>query len=151
MLSRKLLNSISQSSYTNNLNKILIKKSNEINKIGEKEEINKRAEEIKKREEGKRRREEEERNKKLKEEEEENEEIKENEEIAISLVNDNWYKHKECFVLKIFEENNDIFTSKDNKYKISIKLEGNNNPKITCQNGLENKLKLRGKNMLYLK
>ena len=75
----------------------------------------------------------------------------ENEEIAISLVNDNWYKHKECFVLKIFEENNDIFTSKDNKYKISIKLEGNNNPKITCQNGLENKLKLRGKNMLYLK
>ena len=70
------MNSISQSSYTNNLNKILIKKSNEINKIGEKEEINKRAEEIKKREEGKRRREEEERNKKLKEEEEENEEIK---------------------------------------------------------------------------
>jgi len=70
MLSRKLLNSISQSSYTNNLNKILIEKPNKSNQIGEKEEINKRAEEIKKREEGKRRREEEERNKKLKEEEE---------------------------------------------------------------------------------
>ena len=55
------------------------------------------------------------------------------------------------FVLKIFEENNDIFTSKDNKYKISIKLEGNNNPKIACKNGPENKLNLGEKNMLYLK
>ena len=83
----------------------------------------------------------------------ENEEIEkdENEEIAISLVNDNWYKHKEGLVLKIFEENNDIFTFKDNKYKISIKLEGNNNPKIACKNGLENKLKLRGKKYALFK
>ena len=44
-------NSISQSSYSNNLNKILIKKPKETNQIGNEEEIKKREEEIKKREE----------------------------------------------------------------------------------------------------
>ena len=47
MLSRKLLNSISQSSYTNNLNKFLIKKPKETNQIGNEEEIKKKEEEAK--------------------------------------------------------------------------------------------------------
>ena len=84
----------------------------------------------------------------LKEKKNKNEEINkdkdENEEIAISLVNDDWYKSKKNPVLKIFiKEENGIF--KDNGNKVSFKLEGNNNPKIAYQNETEDKLNLKGK------
>ena len=72
----------------------------------------------------------------------------ENEEIAISLVANLWYNAKKNnLVLKIFEkeENSNVFTSTDNKYKILIESEEKGNPKIACQNGPENKLKLEGK------
>ena len=75
------------------------------------------------------------------------EEIKEdeNKEIAISLVNDYWYKaQKNNLVLKIFvKEENGIF--KDNGNKVSFKLEGNNNPKIAYQNKKKDPLNLEGK------
>ena len=67
----------------------------------------------------------------------------ENEGIAISLVNDDWYKSKKNnLVLKIFEENNGIITSTDNKYTISIESNEKDNPKITCKKGPKNKLNL---------
>ena len=50
----------------------------------------------------------------------------ENEEIAISLVANLWYNAKKNnLVLKIFEkeENGNVFTSTDNKYKILIESE----------------------------
>ena len=65
----------------------------------------------------------------------------ENEGIAISLVDDDWYKSKKNnLVLKIFEENNGIITSTDNKYTISIESNEKDNPKITCKKGPKNKL-----------
>ena len=50
-------NSISQSSYSNNLNKILIKKPNEANQIGNEDEIKKREEERKRKEEDRKKKE----------------------------------------------------------------------------------------------
>ena len=64
---------------------------------------------------------------------------------ADSLVNNIWYKHKKGLVLKIFEKNNDIFTSTDNKYKISIKSDEEGNHKIAYQNESKQELKLEGK------
>ena len=82
--------------------------------------------------------------------EDKKEEIKEYEEIkdegnniAKSLVNWFWFDDKEKnkendLVLKIFKKKDDkAFPSKDNGDKISIKLEENNNPKITYQKGAE--------------
>ena len=78
---------------------------------------------------------------------EEYEEIKEDEDFikdekitAKSLVNDNWLKAKEKnLVLKIFKKKGDeVFPSKDNGNKISIKLDEKGNPKIVYQN-LEDK------------
>ena len=74
---------------------------------------------------------------------EEYEEIKEDEDFikdekitAKSLVNDNWLKAKEKnLVLKIFKKKGDeVFPSKDNGNKISIKLDEKGNPKIVYQN-----------------
>ena len=78
--------------------------------------------------------------------------VKEYEEIegdendpAKELVNKDWYNAKKNKpVLKMFiKEENGVF--KDNKNKVSFKLEGNNNPKIAYQNGHEDKLKLKDK------
>ena len=76
--------------------------------------------------------------------------IKEDENnTAKSLVNTGWYNaKKENLVLKIFkkeDDNDNIFTSKDNKYKISIEFDENNNPKIVYQNETENEPKLEDK------
>ena len=74
---------------------------------------------------------------------EEYEEIKEDEDFikdekitAKSLVNDNWLKAKEKnLVLKIFKKKGDeVFPSKDNGEKISIKLDEKGNPVIVYQN-----------------
>ena len=86
---------------------------------------------------------------------EENEEINKNKEIKEdeniipeSLVNDAWYNAKKNKpVLKIFvkEGNGNIFTSTDNKYKISIKSDEEGNHKIAYQNKSKQELKLEGK------
>ena len=76
----------------------------------------------------------------------------ENEEIAISLVANLWYNSKKNnLVLKIFEkeENGNVFTSTDNKYKILIESEEEGNHKIVCQNGPENKLNLGDKKYAF--
>ena len=87
-----------------------------------------------------------------------NEKIKEYEEIkkdenitAESLVNIGWYESKkENLVLKIFKKKEDkAFTSKDNGDKISIKLEKNNNPKITYQKEAEDEPNLGGKKYAF--
>ena len=74
------------------------------------------------------------------------EEIKEDENnTAKSLVNTGWYNaKKENLVLKIFEKNNDVFTSTDNKYKISIKSDEKGNHKIVYQDESEKELNLEG-------
>ena len=67
--------------------------------------------------------------------------------IAKSLVNKNWYRAKENKpVLKIFEkeENGNVFTSTDNKYKISIKSDEEGNHKIVYQDESEKELNLEG-------
>ena len=69
---------------------------------------------------------------------------------AISKVNDDWYKHKEDLVLKIFKKKDDeTFPSKVNGDKISIKLEENVNSKIVDQNEEKNPLKLQGKKYAF--
>ena len=73
----------------------------------------------------------------------------ENEKIAISLVNENWCGDKKNLVLKVFEKNDDIFTSEDKKYKISIESDGKGNHKIACKNGPENKLNLGKKKYAF--
>ena len=78
----------------------------------------------------------------------EDEEIKKNKNNpAESLVNKDWFNaKKDNPVLKIFkkEDDNDIFTSTENEDKISIKLEGKDNPKIAYlqKKGEEDPLKL---------
>ena len=72
--------------------------------------------------------------------------IKEDENnTAESLVNKDWYNAKKNKpVLKMFiKEENGVF--KDNKNKVSFKLNGKNNHKIAYQNGHEDKLKLKDK------
>ena len=76
--------------------------------------------------------------------------IKEDENnTAKSLVNTGWYNaKKENLVLKIFkkeDDNDNIFTSKDNKYKISIESDEEGNHKIVCQNEAGDELKLKDK------
>ena len=92
-----------------------------------------------------------------KEDEKKDEGIMEYEEIknegnntAISLVNYNWFSGKKNLVLKIFKKkgNND-FLSKDNGDKISIKLDENNNSKITYQKGAEDEPNLGGKKYAF--
>ena len=87
------------------------------------------------------------------EDKDENEEIKEYEEIkeegkitAKSLVNKNWYNAKKNKpVLKIFKKKDDnVSPSEDNKYKISIEFDENNNPKITDENEAVDPLNLKG-------
>ena len=92
------------------------------------------------------------------------EEIKEDEDFikdekftAKSLVNDNWLKAKEKnLVLKIFKKKGDeVFPSKDNGEKISIKLDEKGNPEIVYQN-LEGKkyaffeIKTKDEKTIYL-
>ena len=66
---------------------------------------------------------------------------------AESLVNDNWYNaKKENLVLMLFEKkDNGIFTSEDNKYKISIESDEKGNHKIAYQDESEQELKLEEK------
>ena len=72
--------------------------------------------------------------------------IKDEDNIIESLVDSVWYGHKENLVVKIFEKDNDnIFTSKDNKYKISIESDEEGNHKIVCQNEAGDELKLKDK------
>ena len=68
---------------------------------------------------------------------------------AKELVNKDWFKAKKNKpVLKIFiKEENGVF--KDNKNKVSFKLEGNNNPKIAYLNGNEDPLKLSDKKYAF--
>ena len=65
------------------------------------------------------------------------------------LVNNNWYNSKDNLVLKIFVKDNGIFTSKDNKYKISIEFDEKGNPKIAYQNKKEDELNLRDKKYAF--
>ena len=92
-----------------------------------------------------------------KEDEKKDEGIMEYEEIknegnntAISLVNYDWFSGKKNLVLRIFKKkgNND-FLSKDNGDKISIKLDENNNSKITYQKGAEDEPNLGGKKYAF--
>ena len=87
-------------------------------------------------------------------EEDKKEEIKEYEEIkdegnnkAKSLVNIGWYESKkENLVLKIFKKKDDnVSPSEGNEDKISIKLNGNNNPKIAYLQKKGDPLNLEGK------
>ena len=66
---------------------------------------------------------------------------------AESLVNVFWYKaKKDDLALMIFvKEDDNIFTSKDNKYKISIESDEEGNHKIVCQNEAGDELKLKDK------
>ena len=75
-----------------------------------------------------------------------------NKKKAKSLVNEDWYDHKEGLVLKIFkkEDDNSIFTSEDNGDKISFKLDEKDNSKIDRQNGPK-KLKLEDQKYALLK
>ena len=71
----------------------------------------------------------------------------------IVLVNVNWYNAKENKpILKIFEkedDNGNVFISKDNKYKISIELDKDNNSKIASQNEVGDPLNLEGKKYAF--
>ena len=50
---------------------------------------------------------------------------------AESLVNEDWYNAKKNIVLKIFKKENDnVFTSEGNEYKISFELDKDNNFKM---------------------
>ena len=92
-------------------------------------------------------------------EEKEDEKIEEYEEIkedknntAKSLVNDAWYNAKENKpILKIFKKkaDNDIFTSKENGDKISIKLDEKGNFKIEYLNETGNEHKLEDKKYAF--
>ena len=88
----------------------------------------------------------------------ENEEIKEYEEIkeegkitAKSLVNNIWYNAKKNKpVLKIFKKKDDnVSPSKGNGDKISIKLVGKDNSKITYLQGKGDELKLEDKKYVF--
>ena len=81
--------------------------------------------------------------------------IKDENNIAESLVNKDWFNaKKDNPVLKIFkkEDDNDIFTSTENEDKISIKLEGKDNPKIAYlqKKGEEDPLKLGKIRYIYI-
>ena len=73
--------------------------------------------------------------------------IKDEDNIIESLVNKDWYnakKNKPVLMIFVKEGNGNIFTSKDNKYKISIESDEEGNHKIACQNEAGDPLSLEG-------
>ena len=72
--------------------------------------------------------------------------IKDENITAESLVNAVWYNDKGNIILKIFEKkDNNVFTSKGNEDKISIKSDKEGNYKIDYQEGSKKELNLEGK------